>query len=814
MPLLESKVDRKSAGIRGQRGRDARRWSTNCAPARRKTALGGGEAARAKHVARGKLLPRDRVEMLLDPGRAVPGAVAAGGLRHVRRRIARRRHHHRHRPHRGPRVRGGVQRPDGEGRHVLPGHASRSTCARSAIAEENRLPCIYLVDSGGAHLPSQDEVFPDQEHFGRIFFNQANMSAAGIPQIAVVMGSCTAGGAYVPAMSDESIIVRNQGTIFLGGPPLVKAATGEVVSAEELGGGEVHAQHLRRGRSPGGERFACARHRAPHRRRLSAGPDSAAPGTLVRARRRCTPAEDLYGIIPTDTRKPYDAREIIARLVDGSDFDEWKARFGTTLVTGFARIHGMPVGILANNGILFSESAQKGAHFIELCLPAARAAGVPAEHHRLHGRQEIRERGHRASRRQDGDRGGLRARAEVHGDRRRQLRRGQLRHVRARLLAAFPVDLAELAHLRDGRRTGGERAGHRAARRHRSQGRQLERARKRPRSRRRSASSTRRRAIPTTPPRASGTTASSTRPTRAVPGARPGAAALQQPIPETTLRRVPDVRRCTELPAPRRSSSAAPCAGCGSTGPTCATPSTMTLIAEICRGIRRHRGIDAETRVVVVAARGPAFCAGADLNWMRAMAGFSHADNHADALQGGAHVPRRAFLLAAGDRARAGRCLRRWRRPRGSLRHRGRVDKVQFGLSEVRLGIVAATISPHLVRAMGAAPGRALHAHRREIPAQQAQRDRPGARSRDSREELDCEVERLVATRCCRRARRRWPPPSDLLADVVEAPMDDVLLAATRQVHRRRARVTRRARRHRGLSREARACLGAELKEK
>ena len=236
------------------------------------------------------------------------------------------------------------------------------------VAEENRLPCVYLVDSGGAHLPSQDEVFPDADHFGRIFYNQANMSAAAIPQIAVVMGSCTAGGAYVPAMSDESIIVRNQGTIFLGGPPLVKAATGEVVSAEELGGGDVHARisgvvdHLAEN---DGHALGIARRiigglppDAACRRNRDSSPPSTSP---------CIRPEDLYGLIPADTRKPYDAREIIARIVDGSDFDEWKARFGATLVTGFARIHGMPVGILANNGILFSESAQKGAHFIELC---------------------------------------------------------------------------------------------------------------------------------------------------------------------------------------------------------------------------------------------------------------------------------------------------------------------------------------------------------------------------------------------------------------------------------------------------------------
>jgi 3-methylcrotonyl-CoA carboxylase beta subunit len=369
MPVLESKVDRKSA----EYGANSAALRALVSELRSRQALvsrGGGEAARAKHVARGKLLPRDRVEMLLDPGSPFlelsplaafgmygdesPGAGIITGVGRVSGReclvICN-----------DPTVKGGTYYPVTIKKHLR----------AQKVAEENRLPCIYLVDSGGAHLPSQDEVFPDQDHFGRIFFNQANMSAAGIPQIAVVMGSCTAGGAYVPAMSDESIIVRNQGTIFLGGPPLVKAATGEVVTAEELGGGEVHARisgvvdHLAENDShalgiarrivgnlvPGGE--------SGEKAFLPLSP----PGTF---RDPIYPADDLYGLIPTDTRKPYDSREIIARLVDGSEFDEWKSRFGTTLVTGFARIHGMPVAILANNGILFSDSAQKGAHFVEL----------------------------------------------------------------------------------------------------------------------------------------------------------------------------------------------------------------------------------------------------------------------------------------------------------------------------------------------------------------------------------------------------------------------------------------------------------------
>ncbi|MEO7941136.1 MAG: carboxyl transferase domain-containing protein, partial [Burkholderiaceae bacterium] len=233
------------------------------------------------------------------------------------------------------------------------------------VAQQNQLPCIYLVDSGGANLPNQDEVFPDRDHFGRIFFNQANLSAQGIAQIAVVMGSCTAGGAYVPAMSDESIIVRNQGTIFLGGPPLVKAATGEVVSAEDLGGGDVHTRlsgvvdHLAES-----DMHALQIARNTVRNLNQAGRKEPVHQAPVAPR---FDAHELYGVIPVDTRKPFDVREIIARIVDGSEFDEFKARYGTTLVCGFAHVEGMPVGIIANNGILFSESALKGAHFIELC---------------------------------------------------------------------------------------------------------------------------------------------------------------------------------------------------------------------------------------------------------------------------------------------------------------------------------------------------------------------------------------------------------------------------------------------------------------
>ncbi|MCD0420623.1 methylcrotonoyl-CoA carboxylase [Rubrivivax sp. JA1024] len=327
-------------------------------------AEGGGEAARAKHTARGKLLPRERVEMLLDPDTPFleigalaglglyDGAAPGGGLIAGIGRVS------------GVEcmvvcndatVKGGTYYPVTVKKHLR----------AQEIAQENRLPCVYLVDSGGANLPNQDEVFPDREHFGRIFYNQAQMSALGIPQIAVVMGSCTAGGAYVPAMSDETIIVRNQGTIFLGGPPLVKAATGELVSAEDLGGGDVHtrlsgvADHLAEN-----DLHALAIARAVVANLNWTKP---APLRLVPPRPPLFDPAELHGVIPTDARKPFDVREVIARLVDGSEFDEFKARYGTTLVTGFAHLEGLPVGIVANNGVLFSESAMKGAHFIELC---------------------------------------------------------------------------------------------------------------------------------------------------------------------------------------------------------------------------------------------------------------------------------------------------------------------------------------------------------------------------------------------------------------------------------------------------------------
>ncbi len=332
---------------------------------RRAEAVAGGPArARERHLARGKLLPRERVMTLIDPGTpflelsplaangmyddAIHGAGIITGVGRISGRecvvVCN-----------NSTIKGGTYYPMTVKKHLR----------AQEIARENRLPCIYLVDSGGANLPHQTEVFPDREHFGRIFYNQATMSALGLAQIAVVMGSCTAGGAYVPAMSDETIIVRNQGTIFLGGPPLVKAATGEVVSAEELGGADVHA------RKSGVADYLAEndRHALDLCRRI-VGHLNTKRSIDIALRKPSEPiygAAELDGIVPADLKKQYDVREVIARLVDGSEFDEFKALYGTTLVTGFAHIHGVPVGILGNNGILFSESALKAAHFIELC---------------------------------------------------------------------------------------------------------------------------------------------------------------------------------------------------------------------------------------------------------------------------------------------------------------------------------------------------------------------------------------------------------------------------------------------------------------
>jgi 3-methylcrotonyl-CoA carboxylase beta subunit len=362
-PVLGSGAD--PSGEAFQRNTKAHAALVDDLHARLATARRGGpERARQRHVERGKLLPRDRVDALLDPGSPflelsslaaegmydgeAPSAGVITGVGRVAGRecvvVAN-----------DATVKGGTYYPMTVKKHLR----------AQEVALHNHLPCVYLVDSGGAFLPRQDEVFPDREHFGRIFFNQATMSARGIPQIAAVLGSCTAGGAYVPAMSDEAVIVRGQGTIFLGGPPLVKAATGEVVTAEELGGGDLHSRvsgvtdHLADDDA----------HALQIVRTIvgTLGPRAESPWQRTPTEAPVLPADELYGVVPTDSRTPYDVREVIGRIVDGSRFAEFKKSYGATLVTGFARLHGHPVGIVANNGVLFAESAMKGAHFIELC---------------------------------------------------------------------------------------------------------------------------------------------------------------------------------------------------------------------------------------------------------------------------------------------------------------------------------------------------------------------------------------------------------------------------------------------------------------
>jgi len=363
MPVIESHIDPRSAEFQANAAQ-LRAAVDDLKKQMAQAALGGGDKARGKHTERGKLLPRERVRALLDPGSpflefsplaahgmydgAAPGAGIVTGIGRVQDQqvvvVAN-----------DATVKGGTYFPITVKKHLR----------AQEIALENRLPCVYLVDSGGAFLPLQDEVFPDHDHFGRIFYNQARLSALNVPQIAVVMGSCTAGGAYVPAMSDETIIVKEQGTIFLGGPPLVKAATGEIVDAESLGGADVHtsisgvADHFAENDA---HALAIARDIVANLNRKKSVP--------LAVREPAEPkyaADEIYGIVPADTRKPFDIREVIARIADGSEFQEFKARYGKTLVCGFAHLYGYPVGIVANNGILFSESALKGAHFIELC---------------------------------------------------------------------------------------------------------------------------------------------------------------------------------------------------------------------------------------------------------------------------------------------------------------------------------------------------------------------------------------------------------------------------------------------------------------
>ena len=363
MPKIQSRIEARGLAFQDQLTR-GRALCDDLQARMARAALGGDEKSRARHVSRGKLLPRDRVQNLLDPGTPFLelSPLAANGMY-------------------GEDIHGagmitGIGRVSGRECVIVCNDATikggtyypmtvKKHLRAQEIARENRLPCIYLVDSGGANLPNQAEIFPDREHFGRIFHNQATLSAEGIAQIAVVMGSCTAGGAYVPAMSDETIIVRNQGTIFLGGPPLVKAATGEIVSAEDLGGADVHART-----SGVVDHYAQNdTHALALARRIvsTLGPTAPAPVKLAMPQDPAYDPAELDAIMPLDLRQQLDSREVIARLVDGSELDEFKPLYGTTLVTGFAHLHGMPVGIIANNGILFAECALKGAHFIELC---------------------------------------------------------------------------------------------------------------------------------------------------------------------------------------------------------------------------------------------------------------------------------------------------------------------------------------------------------------------------------------------------------------------------------------------------------------
>ena len=363
MSVIDSRIDTRSEAFRANAARTLGLVDDLRAKVRA-VKEGGGERARERHLSRGKLLPRDRVRTLLDPGAPflefsqlaadglyggeVPSAGIVTGIGRIAGRecvvVCN-----------DATVKGGTYFPVTVKKHLR----------AQEIARENNLPCVYLVDSGGANLPNQDEVFPDRDHFGRIFYNQARMSAERIPQIAVVMGSCTAGGAYVPAMADESVIVKGQGTIFLGGPPLVKAATGEVVTAEDLGGAEVHSRT-----SGVTDHMASSDHHALALARGIVGNLNRPKRPTVEIRDPAPPRYDpaeIYGLMPEDLRKPIEIREVIARIVDGSVLDEFKPLYGASLVTGFAHIHGYPIGIVANNGILFSESALKGAHFIELC---------------------------------------------------------------------------------------------------------------------------------------------------------------------------------------------------------------------------------------------------------------------------------------------------------------------------------------------------------------------------------------------------------------------------------------------------------------
>ena len=470
MARLESAIDRRSAEFQA----NARAMQAQLGVLREKLAaasLGGSAEARERHAARGKLFVRDRIELLLDPGSPFLeiGALAANGLyggdAHSAGLVA------------------GIGRVSGRECMIAANDATikggtyypltvKKHLRAQDIARENRLPCLYMVDSGGAFLPQQDEIFPDERHFGRIFYNQAQMSAAGIPQIAIVMGPCTAGGAYVPAMCDESIIVKGNGTIFLGGPPLVRAATGEIVTAEELGGADVHSRQ-----SGVTDHFAQSdAHAIGIARGIVADLNRVKPASLDVALPRdpLYPAEDLYGIVQADVKKPYDVREAIARIVDGSEFDEFKKLYGHDARLRHGAYLGLPCRHPRQQRHPVLGKRAEGRAFHRDHGPARHPAGLPAEHHGLHGRQEIRGGRHRQGRREARHRRRHRERSEIHRRDRRLLRRGQLRHVRARLRPSLPVDVAEREDLRHGRRAGRHRSRHRAARSAGGQGRRLE----------------------------------------------------------------------------------------------------------------------------------------------------------------------------------------------------------------------------------------------------------------------------------------------------------------------------------------------------
>ena len=701
MPVIETHVDPESPDFRENlthMDRLETELRDNLAQAR----AGGGPHAVKRHREQGKLMARERIERLLDPGTpfleigalaahrlydgAAPSAGIVTGIARVRGRevmiVAN-----------DATVKGGTYLPLTVKKHLR----------AQEVADENRLPCLYLVDSGGAFLPLQAKVFPDRDHFGRIFFNQARMSARGLPQISIVLGSCTAGGAYVPAMSDETVIVKGRGTIFLGGPPLVKAATGEVVSAEELGGADVHCRL-----SGVADHYALDEEHALEWARDIVGDLTSrkeAPWEVEEPEEPLYPPRELGGIIPSNPRKAYDVHEVIARLVDGSRFREFKALYGSTLITGFARIMGYPVGILANNGVLFSESALKATHFIELCcqrrIPLVFLQNITGF---IVGK-EYEQKGIA----KDGAK-------LVHAVANAQVPRFTViiggsfgagnygmcgRAYQPRQLWMWPN--ARISVM------GGEQAASVLAQ---VKVEQLERAGKRMSTqevealRAPSWPSTRRKGTPTTPRRGCGTTASSRRPT---PGPCWDSASRRRSTPPS-LNRASASSACEVSPVKLERIEVeldGPVARVWMNRAEARNAFDGLMVTELRVTLFDLRSADA-IRVIVLGGRGPSFCAGADLEWMKAMAAFSHEDNlreaqaladlfftvyespvpvvariHGAALGGG------AGLVAACDI------------PVAAL-------GTQFGFTEVRLGIIPAIISPYVLGKIGESAAREL----------------------------------------------------------------------------------------------------------